>query len=246
MNTEDKMPIIDKWQIVQKIDNGEYSMSNIEYPRDLSQSELDAIQKEVEAKFVGTLAQIKAEVVKRQKAAKAKVTRAQNTYESQKDELFDQFQEDLFELFEVQENPKRHLCFEKAWNMSDGYADTMDRFESLVELIRNKPTAEQRREAMSEIFKIVKVLQKGFEKGNLSDRKRDVLHNQLTEKIGELEYKDRLEVIETIAFENDRDDFVYSLRHVLREFKTEMLAIRDADDKKREEKIEKIHTKPVK
>lgn len=56
-------------------------------------------------------------------------------YNSQYSQLKAEFKEDLFKEFDVNDNPKRELCFELAANFGTGYEEIYDKFSELVELI---------------------------------------------------------------------------------------------------------------
>lgn len=53
--------------------------------------------------------------------------------------LHDEFMNDLFEDFGVQDNPKRHKAFELAYDRghANGYSEVYNEFDELVELIRD-------------------------------------------------------------------------------------------------------------
>jgi hypothetical protein len=127
------MKITDRYEIVDKIESGAYKHNA---PRP-SLTEIEkTITEEVESTFVGTLAEIKAELERRLKGAKAKYKRECSQWQASKDVLFAQYQNDIFELFDMEDHPMRFKCFEKAWNLSNGYIDTIDMFESFLELVR--------------------------------------------------------------------------------------------------------------
>ena len=61
-----------------------------------------------------------------------------NEYHAETTRLDEEFQNDLFEDFDVSDNPKRFKCFELAWERghSSGVGDVYNCFGDLVELIR--------------------------------------------------------------------------------------------------------------
>jgi hypothetical protein len=60
-------------------------------------------------------------------------------YDEEKFNLYVQFQNDLFENFNVTDNPKRSKCFELAWEKghSNGLEEVYNEFYDLVELIQD-------------------------------------------------------------------------------------------------------------
>jgi hypothetical protein len=60
-------------------------------------------------------------------------------YDEEKFNLYAQFQNDLFENFNVTDNPKRSKCFELAWEKghSNGLEEVYNEFYDLVELIQD-------------------------------------------------------------------------------------------------------------
>ena len=59
-------------------------------------------------------------------------------YSDESAKLYQEFQNDLFENFNVTDNPKRFKCFELAWEKghSNGLEEVYNEFYDLVELIR--------------------------------------------------------------------------------------------------------------
>lgn len=61
-----------------------------------------------------------------------------NKYYEETSRLHEEFKNDLFEDFNVMNNPKKDKCFELAWEygQSAGYEDVYVHFDNLVELIK--------------------------------------------------------------------------------------------------------------
>jgi hypothetical protein len=66
-----------------------------------------------------------------------KVHQAQ--YNEEKHRLEEKFQTDLFDEFGVSDNPKRHKCFNLAWEYghAHGYSEVYNHFSDYVELIKD-------------------------------------------------------------------------------------------------------------
>ena len=62
-------------------------------------------------------------------------------YSDESAKLHQEFQNDLFENFNVTDNPKRFKCFELAWEKghSNGLEEVYNEFYDLVELIQDTP-----------------------------------------------------------------------------------------------------------
>ena len=60
-------------------------------------------------------------------------------YNTEKQKLEQEFQDDLFYEFEVSDNPKRHKCFALAWENghANGYSEVYNYFGDYVELIKD-------------------------------------------------------------------------------------------------------------
>jgi hypothetical protein len=60
-------------------------------------------------------------------------------YDAESAKLHQEFQNDLFEDYDVSDNPKRFKCFELAWEHghSSGLEEVYNYFEDFVELIRD-------------------------------------------------------------------------------------------------------------
>ena len=60
-------------------------------------------------------------------------------YSDESAKLYQEFQNDLFENFNVTDNPKRFKCFELAWEKghSNGLEEVYNEFYDLVELIQD-------------------------------------------------------------------------------------------------------------
>lgn len=65
------------------------------------------------------------------------VTEARRNHIQDVKRLTNQFKQDLFEEFDVQNNPKAELLFSKAWELghSAGLYEVLGHFENLVDLI---------------------------------------------------------------------------------------------------------------
>ncbi len=64
--------------------------------------------------------------------------KAVDAYRAEESRLADAFKTDLLLRFNVTNNPKADLCFQKSWGRghSDGLTEVFDVFEDLVELIK--------------------------------------------------------------------------------------------------------------
>lgn len=60
------------------------------------------------------------------------------TYHKEQNWKHEEFVQDLFEEFDLINNPKKDLCFNIAYNQnhSEGYRSVYDKFSELVELIK--------------------------------------------------------------------------------------------------------------
>jgi hypothetical protein len=112
-----------------------YSKVDVPYPN--REEIADAIMIEMET-FVGT----KSEIIAKEEELKVKVKETyfimKKAYNSGIADKSQEFKFDLFEEYNVLNNPKKDKCFEFAWEYghSDGYGEIANYFGDLVELIK--------------------------------------------------------------------------------------------------------------
>ena len=58
-------------------------------------------------------------------------------YDDERNKLYQEFQNDLFEAYGVSDNPKRFLLLTKVEDLRDSYSEIYDLFGDLVELIED-------------------------------------------------------------------------------------------------------------
>jgi hypothetical protein len=90
---------------------------------------------DVENNFRGTLKEIQEEIVKRQKKAEAAYNRYWNKVEKRKDELEEEFKEDMFTYHNVIDNPKAETLYGLLKSRTDSYTELFEEFEEFVKII---------------------------------------------------------------------------------------------------------------